>query len=148
MTEVLHVYPDDLMEIVNKAKADGYVSCIDLTAVDYLNNFQRTDLPTHITPERFEVVVNLISHIPPARLRIRVQVSEDNPEVPSLFDIYPGTEALEREVYDMFGIIFSGHPHLSRILMPDDWEGFPLRKDFAVGTVPVQFTSKTQDKHN
>lgn len=144
MQEVRHAHPDELLEIVKQAKADGYVSCIDVTAVDYLGCPPRTDLPEGIEAERFEVIVNLISHIPPARLRIRLQVSETNPTVPSLFDIYPGTEALEREVFDMFGVIFSDHPDMSRILMPDEWQGHPLRKDFSVGAVPVQFSSKTQ----
>ena len=72
-------------------------------------------------------------------MRLRVQVPEDDPVVPSLFDLYPGTEAMEREVFDLFGIRFDGHPDLTRILMPEDWEGHPLRKDYAVGRIPVQF---------
>jgi NADH-quinone oxidoreductase subunit C len=73
------------------------------------------------------------------RLRVRVQVSESDPSIDSLFDLYPGTEAMEREVFDMFGISFAGHPDLTRILMPEDWQGHPLRKDFAQGRIPVQF---------
>ena len=60
----------------------------------------------------------------------------DDPTCPSLFDLHPGTEALEREVFDMFGIAFDGHPDLTRILMPEDWDGHPLRKDYAVGRIP------------
>jgi len=66
-------------------------------------------------------------------------VPEDEPVVPSLFDLYPGSEAMEREAFDMFGIVFANHPDMTRILMPEDWEGHPLRKDYAVGRVPVQF---------
>ena len=73
------------------------------------------------------------------RTRLRVQVPEADPTVASLFDIYPGTEAMEREAYDMFGILFADHPDLTRILMPEDWEGHPLRKDYEMGRIPVQF---------
>lgn len=75
----------------------------------------------------------------PRRIRARVQVPEDDPALPSITDIYPGTENMEREIYDMFGIAFQGHPDLTRILMPDEWQGHPLRRDYAVGQVPVQF---------
>jgi NADH-quinone oxidoreductase subunit C len=96
-------------------------------------------LPEGVVPERFEVVVNLLSLSKRERLRVRVQVSESDPSIDSLFDLYPGTEAMEREVFDMFGISFAGHPDLTRILMPEDWQGHPLRKDFAQGRIPVQF---------
>ena len=97
------------------------------------------DLPAEVTPQRFEVVVTLLSHEARRRVRLRVQVPEEDPCVPTLFDLYPGTESAEREVYDMFGIRFDGHPDPTRILMPEDWEGHPLRKDYGVGTVPVRF---------
>jgi NADH-quinone oxidoreductase subunit C len=68
-----------------------------------------------------------------------VQVPESDPLLASLFDLWPGTEAMEREVFDMFGISFDGHPDLTRILMPEDWDGHPLRKDYSIGRIPVQF---------
>jgi NADH-quinone oxidoreductase subunit C len=96
-------------------------------------------LPEGVRPERFEVVVNLLSLSRASRVRIRVQVPESDAEVGTLFDLYPGVEAMEREAYDLFGIVFVGHPDMTRILMPEDWEGHPLRKDYGVGRVPVQF---------
>lgn len=68
-----------------------------------------------------------------------MQVPESDPLLASLFDLWPGTEAMEREVFDMFGISFDGHPDLTRILMPEDWDGHPLRKDYSIGRIPVQF---------
>jgi len=73
------------------------------------------------------------------RVRVRVQAGNDAPQVDSLFALYPSVEGAEREAFDMFGILFDGHPDLTRILMPDDWEGHPLRKDYGTGRVPVQF---------
>ncbi len=128
---------DQYVSVVKKLADDGYTMCYDLTAVDYLTHPGRT-LPDGVAPERFELVVGLLSIEQRSRLRIRVQVAEDQ-AVPSLFDIHPGTEAMEREVYDMFGIEFTGHPDLTRILMPEDWDGHPLRKDYGVGRIPVQF---------
>ena len=70
------------------------------------------------------------------RVRIRVQVPEADPAVDSITDVYPGADAMEREAYDLIGILFDGHPDLTRILMPEDWEGHPLRKDYGVGPGP------------
>lgn len=114
---------------------DSFVLCTDLTAVDYSTYASRVGKPS----ERFEVVLNLISLERRERIRVRVAVPETEPKLPSAFDLYPGTEAMEREVFDMFGIEFDGHPDPSRILMPEDWEGHPLRKDYAIGRIPVQF---------
>ncbi len=96
-------------------------------------------MPDGIVAERFEVVVNLLDMRERRRIRLRVQVPESDAVVPTLFDVYPGTEAMEREVFDMFGVEFTDHPDLTRILMPEDWIGHPLRKDFDVGRIPVQF---------
>jgi NADH-quinone oxidoreductase subunit C len=135
---VLYPGRERYLEVVQALKDDGYAMCVDLCAVDYLLHLERT-LPEGVTGERFEVVVGLLSIDRRERVRIRVQVPEADPAVPSLFDLYPGSENMEREAFDMFGIIFSDHPDLTRILMPEDWEGHPLRKDFSVGRVPVQF---------
>lgn len=107
----------------------GFEVCVDVTAVDWMRT----------RPLRFDVVANLLSHQHRLRLRMITSVPRDEPAVPSLTPIWPGAGFSEREVYDMFGIAFDGHPDLTRILMPDDWEGHPLRKDFGVGSVPVQF---------
>ncbi|MGH9148974.1 MAG: NADH-quinone oxidoreductase subunit C [Acidimicrobiales bacterium] len=128
----------DYLAMVAAFRDRGFAMLCDLCAVDYLTHPGRP-LPDGMAPERFEVVVNLASLAPPGRARIRVQVPGADPTLPSLYDLYPGSEAMEREAFDMFGIRFDGHPDLTRILMPDDWEGHPLRKDYAVGKVPVQF---------
>jgi NADH-quinone oxidoreductase subunit C len=135
---VIHPSRDTYVASVKAALDDGYTMCTDLTAADYLAHPGR-ELPDTIQPGRFEVVVNLLDLERARRLRLRVQVPGDDPDVPSLFDVHPGTEAMEREVFDMFGITFAGHPDLTRILMPEDWEGYPLRKDYVVGEIPVQF---------
>jgi NADH-quinone oxidoreductase subunit C len=126
------------LDLVRSFCGDGFEMCVDLCAVDYLTHPDRP-LPDGVAAERFEVVVNLLSLSRRERARIRVQVPESDPVVDSVFDVYPGCEALEREAYDLMGIAFRGHPDLTRILMPEDWEGHPLRKDYAVGRVPVQF---------
>ena len=125
-------------DVVAAHRDAGFEMLADLTAVDYLGHPGRV-LPSGVTPERFELAVMLLSIEHVRRVRIRVQVPEDAAEVASLWDLYRGAEAMEREVYDMYGIAFDGHPDLTRILMPEDWEGHPLRKDYDTGHVPVQF---------
>lgn len=136
--DVVFVSRDRYLDVLGKLVADGFDMCVDLTAVDYLTHPGRT-LPEGVEAERYEVVVNLLSLAHRRRLRVRVQVPESEPTVASAFGLYPGTEAMEREVFDMFGIAFTGHPDLTRILMPEDWDGHPLRKDYAQGRIPVQF---------
>ena len=136
--KVVHPARETYIEVVTALAADGFELCVDLCAVDYLAAPARS-LPDGVAPERFEVVVNLVSLQARERLRVRVQVPQGDPHLASLFQVHPGTEAFEREAFDLMGIVFDGHPDLSRILMPEDWEGHPLRKDYATGRVPVQF---------
>ncbi len=135
---VLHPTRERYVEVVEALFAAGFEVCADLCGVDYLRHMERS-LPAAVEPERFEVVVSLLSLSRRERVRLRVQVPEADPTVPTLFFVHPGSEAMEREAYDMFGIRFDDHPDMTRILMPEDWEGHPLRKDFSVGRVPVQF---------
>jgi len=135
---VVHVDRETYLEVVTALRDDGYTFCSDVTAVDYLLATDRP-LPDGVTPQRFEVVVNLLHMAEAKRVRVRAQLPEGEPTLPTLFELYPGTEAMEREAYDMFGIVFEGHPDLTRILMPDEWEGHPLRKDYPIGRIPVQF---------
>ncbi len=137
-TEVVHVARPAYMATMTDYKQSGFVMCADLCATDYLTHPGRS-LPDMVVPERFEIVVNILSLEAHRRLRVRVQVPEQDPTIPSIFDLYPGVEAMEREAFDLFGIVFEGHPDLTRILMPEDWEGHPLRKDYAIGRVPIQF---------
>lgn len=132
--DVAHVPADEWYPFAEAALAAGFEVCADVTAVDWMR--QRS--------ERFQVVANLLSMENPTRLRMSTTLSREEPTVASLTPLWPGASFAEREVYDMFGIVFDGHPDLTRILMPDDWEGHPLRKDFGVGSVPVQFKESHQ----
>jgi NADH-quinone oxidoreductase subunit C len=129
---------EQYFDLIAALKADDFEMCVDLCAVDYLNFADRW-LPGGVVATRFEVVTNLLSLSKKQRVRVRVQAGDDRPEVASLFALYPGTEAMEREAFDLLGVLFSNHPDMTRILMPEDWEGHPLRKDYGVGKVPVQF---------
>jgi NADH-quinone oxidoreductase subunit C len=104
----------------------------------FLSDLCGADWP-HRQP-RFDVVVTLTDMDTPRRLRIVVGVPDGSPPAaPSVTGIWPGANWFERETYDLFGIVFEGHPDLRRILMPDEWEGHPLRKDYSVGKVPVEY---------
>ena len=134
---VFRVPADGLVEFVTSAREAGFEMFIDVTAVDYGN---RRPAP------RFDVVIGLLSLQHNMRLRILVGIDGDPAAVPSITSVYAGANFYEREVYDLFGIEFPGHPDLTRIMLPDDWEGHPLRKDAPVGSVPIQFrgTHKVQ----
>ena len=101
----------------------------DLTAVDFLPR-----------EPRFDIVYHLKSLSRNVRLRVKVGVPEEDAVIESAVALWPGAEWLEREVFDLFGICFRNHPDLRRILLPDEWEGHPLRKDFPMGKVAVSFT--------
>lgn len=125
---VVRVATEQLRDFAKAAREAGFELLSDVTAVDWLSR-----------EPRFDVVYNLVSIQHRLRLRVITNAAGDEPAVPSLVSIWPGANYGEREVFDMFGIAFSDHPDLTRILMPDEWDGFPLRKDFATGAVPVQF---------
>jgi NADH-quinone oxidoreductase subunit C len=128
----------DYCAVVEALRDSGFDMFLDVTAVDYLLYPDRA-VPDGVQRERFEVVTVLLSHATRERVRLRVQVPENDPHLPTLFNVFPGAEAAEREVFDMFGIVFDDHPDLTRILMPEDWDGHPLRKDYPVGRIPVEF---------
>ena len=132
--DVVRVPRDEWETFARAAKEAGFEFCSDVTAVDWLR----------ARPERYEVVASLVSMQHRLRLRMITTADREDPVVASLTPIWPGAGYAEREVYDMFGIHFEGHPDLTRILMPDEWEGHPLRKDFGVGSVPVQFKASHQ----
>jgi NADH-quinone oxidoreductase subunit C len=92
---------------------------------------------------RFEVVYGLLSLVHNTRLNLRVRLSEENPRVPSVVSVWPTADWHERETYDFYGIEFTGHPDLRRILLPEDWVGWPLRKDSPLGYEEVAFTHNT-----
>ena len=125
---IIDVARDDYPAVVQAALDAGYETFTDLCAVDHLAR-----------EPRFDVVVNLLSQQYGERLRIKVGLSNEDPSLASITTIYAGADFYERETWDLFGIVFDGHPDLSRLLMPDEWEGHPLRKDFQVGAIPVEF---------
>jgi NADH-quinone oxidoreductase subunit C len=129
MNEVQHIEVNEYHDHIKSLLEEGYEMMMDLTAVDW---FRKKE-------PRFEVVINLLSLTKNLRKTIKVQVPDENLTIPSITDIYPGANFYEREVFDMFGIVFENHPELTRILMPDDWIGHPLRKDYGSGRIPVQF---------
>ena len=115
-----------------------FTCCMDVTAVDHLGDVERVVI-AGVIPERFEIVANFLSHTRNRRIRVITEVPADDPTLASITPIYAGMNFAEREVYDLYGISFDGHPELTRILMPDDWVGHPLRKDDAPARVPVTF---------
>jgi NADH-quinone oxidoreductase subunit C len=123
------IRPDALADLLRRCRDDealAFDMLIDLTAVDYLAYPGREDGP------RFEVVYHLYSLRHRHRLRLKVRVDEDDPVVPTASDLWPIANWLEREVWDMFGIRFAGHPDPRRLLMYEEFVGHPLRKDYPI----------------
>lgn len=119
---------EDWVTFAEAAKSGGFDTFSDLFAIDHF-----TEAP------RFEVVLNLVAMVAKERIVVSTRVPYDDPTVPTLTDVFAGANFYEREAFDLMGIDFPGHPDLTRILMPDEWEGHPLRKDYDIGDVPVQF---------
>jgi NADH-quinone oxidoreductase subunit C len=127
----LHIVPEKIAEICQVMRDDEalrFELCSSVSAVDYLGSDDR----------RLHVVYQLTSMTFRRRLRLEAAVEADG-HVPSVTTVYPTADWQEREAYDMFGVVFEGHPNLTRILMPDDWEGHPQRKDYPLGGVPVEY---------
>ncbi len=117
----LTIAEDDIRSAAATVKEAGYNAFQDVTAVDWYPNNPRFQLSYHIVSHKYKEL-----------LRLRVLVDEANPSVQSITEVWPGANYYEREVFDLFGIRFEGHPNLRRIMMPDDWQGHPLRKDYPV----------------
>jgi NADH-quinone oxidoreductase subunit C len=115
--------------VLEALRAKGYTFLASLHGVDYY-------------PEepRLGILYEMLDMRRVERISVKARVPTEDPRIPSVVDIFPTANAQEREAYDMFGIVFEGHPDLRRILMPEDYEGFPQRRDFPIGGEPVLFT--------
>jgi NADH-quinone oxidoreductase subunit C len=129
---------EGLYNFLNELKTNyGFDYLVDIVATDH-----------YVDGERFEVSYNLYNLTTKERIRVKTKVSEEKPEVPSVVSIWPSANWYEREQYDMMGIIFKGHPDLRRIYMPEDFEYFPLRKEFPLLGIPgsIQIPEKDPPK--
>ena len=137
------VGPEQLVAVLTYLRSTpgliyNYLS--DISAVDYY-----PDPPTDERPERFGVSYHLYSMLYNRRIRVKVYVPEEEPLLPSVFSVWPAANWLEREIADMMGIEFDGHPDKRRLLMPDDWDGHPHRRDYPLGYETVQFSFNTEE---
>jgi len=119
--QILHVKSQHILTVLTALKTDGYNFLADLTAIDNL---------TLGGYERFAVTYHLLCHQTAERLTVKAYVPEEKASLPSVESLWKTADWQEREVFDLFGIIFEGHPNLIRIMNPDDYEGHPLRKDY------------------
>jgi len=132
----LFVEPEDVHAIMTALRDHfEFTMCMDVTAVDYYPN----------ESPRFHVIYQLYSMPQNDRLQLRTRLNGNHPQLDSVQDIFAGANWREREVYDLFGIEFLGHPDLRRMMMPEDWVGHPLRKDYPLGYEEVQFSFNFDD---
>jgi NADH-quinone oxidoreductase subunit C len=117
----LTIAPEAIRSAAATVQAAGYNFFEDVTAVDWFPSSSRFQLSYHILSHGFK-----------ERIRLRVMLDEGDPTIESITPVWPAANYYEREVFDLFGIRFAGHPNLRRIMMPDDWIGYPLRKDYPV----------------
>jgi NADH-quinone oxidoreductase subunit C len=117
----LTVAPENIVAACEALKAGGYNFFEDLTAVDW-----------YPSEPRFQLSYSLLSHNFKQRIRLVARLSGDSPAIASITSVWPSANFYEREVFDLFGVDFPGHPRLTRIMMPDNWNGHPLRKDYPV----------------
>jgi NADH-quinone oxidoreductase subunit C len=132
----LHVVPEHLIAVCSALRDDPdlrFELSLGVSGVHY----------PHDTGRELHVVFPLVSVTHGHQLRLEVAVSEDDPHLPSTVPLYPANDWHERETFDLYGIVFDGHPGLARILMPDDWVGHPLRKDYPLAGIPVEFKGAT-----
>ncbi|MGB9184820.1 MAG: NADH-quinone oxidoreductase subunit C [Solirubrobacteraceae bacterium] len=130
----LDAHPEHVVEILTALHGKGYTFLASLHGVDY-----------YPAQPRLGVLYELLDMHNVDRITVRVRVPTDDPRVATATGLFPGANHPEREVYDMFGVEFEGHPDPRRILMPEDYEGFPQRRDFPVGGEPVLFTYNEED---
>ena len=135
--EWITVAPARVHQALVALKDDGYQLLVFLTCVDHLADASRPEWPG-----RYEMVYQLRDMEKLRDIRVRAFIDGDPPEIDSASDVFPPANWEERETYDMFGIIFADHPGLTRILMPDDWVGHPLRRDYPVGGEVVEFSEE------
>ena len=130
------VASENIREALAGLKDEGYALLVFLTCVDHLVDASRE------WPARYELVYELRNMETKEQLRVRTFIEGDLPHIDSVTDLFPPANWDERETYDMFGIVFNDHPDLTRILMPDDWVGYPLRRDYPVGGEIVEFSEE------
>ena len=127
----LHVKPAAVRDIAKVLRDEPNLR------FELLSSVSGVDYPAEVN--RLHAVYHFTSMTYRRRLRVETAVPVENPVVPSVCPVYPTADFQERETWDMFGIVFEGHPALTRILMPDDWEGHPQRKDYPLGGIPVEY---------